>query len=196
LKQQESWENNGVLDAISHWSATTNRTLLWIGGRSGDKEPWITVFSLDLIRAVRLSDVNVAYVLCNKPLTGPHTPTHVLKLLIFQMLAQNPSLVFQVPEVFNKSIFRRAITFSRLWHILETAFSHVAYTLLVIDRIEEFEDDASAELLPHLSRLAKRSSKVNIIVTSIFVPPDALALDNSCTSLWIDTKVRPHRRAL
>lgn len=52
LSQRDHWATNGVLAALLAWSRAGRDRLLWVGGRSGGRESWVSDFAGDLVQAL------------------------------------------------------------------------------------------------------------------------------------------------
>jgi hypothetical protein len=196
LSQRETWENNGVLDSLHQWSRTAK--LLWVGGRSGDRQPWVTALSFDLTYAMRLRDCITAQVYCAQA-EPPMTPISLAKHLIVQILLQNPELAIQIPDQINARVLKNSTrTFVGTWRTLITILTRLPYVFLVLDRLDRCEDGERAsvkdDLIPALISLSKTHASVDVVTTSIFMPPVDIESRESLMTVWIDTGVRPKRR--
>jgi hypothetical protein len=212
LSQKDRWENNGVLELLDRWSVDRRQTLLWIAGRCGNQESWVTDFSLDLIQAMRSQNTLTLYTLCNDSMTGPMTSISIIKKFISQLLAQQPTIILRHPEICNIRILQQAVAgpIQRVWKIFEKLVRdrEVGKMLIVVDRIDQAIDDESTrvefDLLPRLANLVAMKGKVDVIVTSFYAPSeevekdlleeDSTKEDARITKIMIDTVIRAFQR--
>ena len=206
LSPKDGWDGNGILEHLLAWSSSDHRTLLWVGGRSGNQDPWVTPFTLDMIKAFRTQEVVLLYALCNNTATTRFlTPNTLLRRLISQLLDHDPRLAFQNPRLFNKYIFQNATSFDRLWSIFVQLIELVREVFIVIDRIEEVRHDEDGYvqdmLIPELLKLAssehferQQGGCVGVIITSAQEAPADISGDRRLYEVWIDTGKRPKDR--
>src|SRR5215469_13848957 len=64
LSPKDHWENNGVLENLLLWSKKPQRPLLWIGGSSGNQDPWVSELSADIVQALQPQLLTLLYVFC------------------------------------------------------------------------------------------------------------------------------------
>ncbi|KAK8001641.1 hypothetical protein PG991_013863 [Apiospora marii] len=183
LSPKDHWDNNGVLVKLVHWSQT-RCPLLWIGGQSGNQDPWVTELSLDIVQALLPQQITVLYVFCSDvaSASASFTPADLVRILIAQLLRIHPQLAYEHPLSYSALRFQNASRFEDLWEILEELASSLAGIYIVIDRIEEcgFDDDADlkTDLLPSLARLVHGINESRAIVTSTYeVPSEAFDED-------------------
>ncbi|KAK9423588.1 hypothetical protein SUNI508_04069 [Seiridium unicorne] len=200
LSQRDHWENNGVLEDLIKWSRSPEHSpLLWIGGRSGSQDPWVTELSLDIVKAL-LPHVTVIHVFCSELARTPDfpTPRDVVKVLVAQLLEIQPELVYDDAVYYNERRFENTSSFRAVWHIFENLMASLSDVFVVIDRIEEcYADDDDAglrnDLLPSLTSLLRSSRRARAIVTSTLYPPQELMDETGETSIngiYINTKRR------
>ena len=206
LSPKDDWEENGILKHLFIWSSSDHRTLLWAMGRSGNQDPWVTSFTLDMIEAFRTQEVTLLYALCNNTATTQFlTPNALLRRFISQLLDHCPRLAFQYPRWFNKYVFHNATNFDRLWSIFLQLIELAGEIFIVIDRIEEVREDEEGlvedRLIPELLKLAsnehpkrQEGACVGIIITSAQPAPDAISGDENLYEVQIDTGKRPKDR--
>jgi hypothetical protein len=198
LSPKDHWYENGVLEAFDSWSAYGRMELLWIGGRSGNQDTWVTEMSIDLIDALRMQDLTLLHVFCEIT-DEPLTTTTLIKRLIAQLLDRHPDIPFRQPRTYNVRRFRRATTFTRIWNIFEALLNELTSSVFVlIDRIEDCGADAdsdgsgcadlSHQLLPYLMGLASEAEHISVIVTSTYEPPEALAGEEELRHFYRDTR--------
>jgi hypothetical protein len=204
LSQKDHWENNGILEDLMTWSqGADHSSLLWIGGKSGSQDSWVTELSLDIVEALLPQQLTILYVFCSDmlELSNDPTPRDLVRNLISQFLDLHPELAFTNTVYYNERRFRKAKTFSSIWQIFENLLMSVPNVFIIIDRVEECAVDDDADLtnhfLPSLASLLRRAPESRAIVTSIFEPPEELS-DNSngrtLDSAYIDTQ-RPDFRS-
>lgn len=200
LSPKDHWYENGVLEAFDNWSAYGRTELLWIGGRSGNQDTWITEMSIDLIDALRMQDLTLLHVFCDtKP---PITATTLIKRLIAQLLDRHPDIPFCQPRTYNVRRFRHATTFTQLWPIFEALVSELTSSVFVlIDRIEDCDVNSDSDgsdfadlLLPYLMGLASEAEHVSVIVTSTYEPPEALIEEEELRYFYRNTRKSRGRR--
>ncbi|KAF1347430.1 hypothetical protein EJ07DRAFT_185191 [Lizonia empirigonia] len=134
LSLKDHWYENGVIDAFTTWSRHGQSELLWIGGRAGNQDTWVTEMSIDLVDALRLQDLTLLHSFCDENTT----PSPLMKILVAQLLDNHPDIPFSEPANYNARRFRRATTFARLWTIFEALVNEVTRSVFVlIDRIED-----------------------------------------------------------
>ncbi|KAK6075788.1 ankyrin domain protein [Seiridium cupressi] len=200
LSQRDHWENNGVLEDLIKWSRSPEHSpLLWIGGRSGSQDPWVTELSLDIVKAL-LPHITVIHVFCSELARTPDfpTPRDVVKALVAQLLEIHPELVYDDAVYYNERRFKNTSSFRAVWHIFENLMASLSDVFVVIDRIEEcYADDDDAglrnDLLPSLTSLLRSSRRARAIVTSTLYPPQELMDETGETSIngiYINTKRR------
>ena len=190
LSPKDHWENNGILKDIFAWSQHGRDQLLWIGGRSGNQESWVTELSADIVQAMQPQLVSLLYVFCNQPNSERLTAIGLLRRLLVQLLDLHPRLAYRQPELCNTWRFQRAVTFSQLWRIFEQLAASIPSLFIIIDRVEECQVDEQADLshhlLPSLIGFANTWKEVSIIVTSFYDPPEKV-LDLPFCKAYIDT---------
>jgi hypothetical protein len=198
LSPKDHWEENGILDRLILWSNGNGRTMLWIGGSSGNQDPWVTELSADLIQALETQHLSLAYVFCSDNSMPALTPSQLLKSLIIQLLSAHPQLAYEHCEIFNPRSFKRAVTFRQVWRIFEQLALKASDSFIVIDRVEGCQPDELADvntdLMPALVELASRAEHVRIIATSIYWPPETIMGQAALEDVYIDTEKRPARK--
>jgi hypothetical protein len=198
LSPKDHWYENGVLKAFDDWSGYGRNELLWIGGRSGNQDTWVTEMSIDLIDALRMQELTLLHVFCDMT-DNPITATTLIKRLIAQLLDRHPDIPFRQPRMYNARRFRHATTFSRLWTIFEALVSELTNSVFVlIDRIEDCEPDSYLDggggadllhqVLPYLMGLASEAEHVSVIVTSTCEPPETLIREEELRYFYRDTR--------
>ncbi|KAK8135620.1 hypothetical protein PG984_003560 [Apiospora sp. TS-2023a] len=183
LSPKDHWDNNGIIEKLVRWSRTTC-PLLWVGGQSGNQDPWVTELSLDIVQALLSQDITVLYVFCSDVASASESfnPADLVRLLIAQLLRIHPQLAYGNPWSYSVMRLQNASSFDNLWEILEELASSLTNIYVVIDRVEEcgFDDDADlkTDLLPSLARLVNSISGSRAIVTSTYeVPTEAFDED-------------------
>lgn len=198
LSPKDRWEENGILDKLLAWSTNEKASLLWIGGSSGNQDPWVTELSTDMVQALQAQLLTLTYVFCSDNPSQNLTPIRLLKGLIVQMLTLNPLLAYQHPEIYNPENFKRALSFGQVWRIFEQLALKIPNLFIIIDRVEECQVDELADLntnlLPSLVELAGKTDHVRIIITSVFYPPDTLRGNVALEDIYIDTGKKPPRK--
>lgn len=116
LSQKDHWENNGVLEPLSVWSAlstTSAASLLWIGGQSGNEGSWVTELSVDIVIALSAQDLNVTlgYVFFDSLPGKTLTATEFMRLAIARIIEQRPQLIIELPGLLNTRMLRRSSSF-------------------------------------------------------------------------------------
>lgn len=197
LSQKDHWENNGVLEDLFDWSQAGRDILLWIGGRSGNQDSWITELSSDIITALQPQTQNVLFAFCDQRGNVPLTPLTIVRKLLVQLLDIHPEIAYDAPEICSTWRFQKAATFRQTWRIFEQLALRVHNLFIIIDRIEECEADEESdlvhELLPTLISWAAESSSASVIVTSVYDPPEEVQDLHMYTS-YIDTTKRAAKR--
>lgn len=199
LSLKDHWENNGVLDDMLDWSQHGRDRLLWIEGRSGNQDSWVTEFSADIVQALQTQPVTVLFVFCEQKNREPLTPYRLVRDLFVQLLDLHPELAMQHPEICNLARIQRVVTFRQIWRMFQDLASRVPDLFIVIDRVEECISDEEesqagivAELLPALISFTEMA-RVGLIITSIYEPP--VKDGDRIQSVFIDTSIRAMRRA-
>ncbi|KIM98562.1 hypothetical protein OIDMADRAFT_56911 [Oidiodendron maius Zn] len=191
LSPKDHWENNGVLDGLLAWSKIPGSSLLWVGGSSGNQDPWVTELSADMIQALQPQLLTLVYVFCEDVKKRTLTPIRLVKQLIIQILDLHPEIAYHNPKLFNVSRFKRAIDFSQVWRIFEELALEVPDLFLIIDRVEECEIDDEVDLktnlLPSILNLVKRSRSSRVIITSTYSPPVEVRNNPFLQDIYIDT---------
>ena len=218
LTPKDAWEDNGILDDLLEWSMAGRRTLLWIGGSSGNQDPWITPFAIDVIKAFKTQELTLLYVLCDID-SNSLRPSTLVQRLIGQILGQHPQLAFQHPRFFNVHRFRMAAgpdhppNFDLLWDIFTHLISLIRDVFIIIDRIEEVVPEPDSDipeiageqvqdrLIPRLLALADKdtsaiaeSSSLTIVITSVEPAPEELWDDPKLAQVYINTGKPPRKR--
>lgn len=199
LSPKDHWYENGVLKAFDNWSTYGRIELLWIGGRSGNQDTWVTEMSVDLIDALQMQDLTLLHVFCDTEEDHITTTTTLMKRLIAQLLDCHPEIPFRQPRTYNVRRFRRATTFTRLWTIFEALVGEITNNVFIlIDRIEDCESDSNSDedadadfshqLLPYLMGLASEAEHVSVIVTSTDEPPESLIEEEELRYFYRDTR--------
>jgi hypothetical protein len=102
----------------------------------------------------------------------------------------HPELAYQNPHICSLSRFQKSVSFAQTWRVFEVLAKEVKNLFIIIDRIEQCEADDQADLvhqlLPKLVEFGRNHEKVNVIVTSIFDPPEEV-LELPLYPLYIDT---------
>ena len=147
LSPKDQWENNGILEHLTAWSASGSNSLIWIGGSSGNQDSWVTDFSLDMIQAFQVQSSTLLYALCNNLSSARFfTPCTLVTSLIVRLLCAHPNLAYQNPELCNQHRFAHGKTFKQLWTIFMTLAVQVPELFIVVDRIEQCRTDEDADL--------------------------------------------------
>jgi hypothetical protein len=198
LSPKDHWENNGILEDLVKWSrASYPSSLLWIGGQSGNQDPWVTELSLDIVQALLPQPITVLYIFCSDAASAleEFTPAKLVKLLIMQLLRIHPQLAYENPMSFSVLRLQNASTFAALWRILEELTSDLTGVYIIIDRIEEcmIDEDADlkTDLLPSLAQLVHSVAGSKAIVTSIYeLPGEAFndSLKGIVSGVFVDTR--------
>jgi hypothetical protein len=198
LSPKDHWENNGILDILLTWSRSSRSSILWIGGKSGNQDCWVTELSADLIQALEPQLLTLLFAFCGDGSNQILTPVRLLKGLIIQLLTQHPNLSYNDPEIYNTTKFKRLITFQQLWRIFDQLALQVSDLFIIIDRIENCEADDQADLktqlLPSLIKFLEKSRSTKAIVTSIFEPPAEISQSPLLQDIFIDTEIRSKDR--
>lgn len=197
LSPKDHWENNGVLDNLIAWSKAPENNLLWIGGSSGNQDPWVTELSADMVQALQPQLLTVLYVFCESETGAGLTPIRLVKRLIVQLLDLHPELAYEKPKSFNGQRFKRATTFGQVWGIFEELALLVPNLFLIIDRVEECKtddyEDLKNDLLPSIIKFVESSGNARIIITSIYGPPVEVQDHPFLEDIYIDTTEHSHR---
>lgn len=197
ISPKDHWDQNGVLNYFSKWSDTGREAAFWVGGRSGNQEPWVTEMSVDLIRALESQEKTTVYVFCDG-IHGALTPSVLAQRLIVQLLESFPLLAFHNPEIFNTTKLNKAQTFVQLWSICQMLVDQAGEVFVVIDRIDKCkpEDGAGVEdiVLPYLVQLTKSCPQVSVVLTADRNPPLSLQVDKNLQSVWISAERPPGKR--
>lgn len=195
LSPKDRWEENGVLDTLLGWRANSENTVLWIGGKSGNQDTWVTELSADIVQALKPQQLSLAFVFCDD--SAP-TPIQVLKMLIAQLLTQHPNVAYNEPTLLSTRKFKSAQTYLGYWRIFEQLVLRVPNLFLIIDRVEEIQPDEQADLttnlIPSLIELVEQKEDLRVIVTSVFEPPSEVLGSTRLLHDYIDTERRAARR--
>ncbi|KAH9206634.1 hypothetical protein DL95DRAFT_469430 [Leptodontidium sp. 2 PMI_412] len=205
LSQKDRWENNGILQPLSIWSAastTSDTSVLWIGGQTGQKDTWVTELSVDIVQALRCQDINMtlAHIFFDIIPGKVTTATDFIKLVIVRIIEQRPELIMELPRLLNTRSLRQSSNFLACWGIFEQIVMRLDTTLLILDRIDvsgqSTTDSSTIELiLPRLLDVVSRmAGKLRIVITSTKKPPIAYKRHPNLSSLWLDTGIRPMKR--
>lgn len=200
LSQKDRWENNGATHLLQRWSLQRRQTLLWIAGRCGNQDTWVTDLSVDIIQAMKGQEMVILFVLCSDSMTGPLKSITIVKRFIAQLLEQRPDLVFRHPKICNARIFRQAVTIKRVWKIFETLIKECKESLIIIDRIDQALDDETTQvdfdLLPRLIDLSAQYSAIDVIASSLYAPHEQVDIESNdlITKIMIDTTIAPFKR--
>lgn len=203
LSYKDQWENNGIVDVLSEWSGSERASLLWIGGRSGNQDSWVTHFSVDLVTALmsQTADVTLAHAFFDCNSDRSLTAIDFMKMTIARIVEQRPVTVIELPELLNTRVLRSTSTFPRLWMVFERLIDCLGATFLVLDRIDGGADNeqgltVAEELLPKLLGLVSRyPDKVKVIITSVEEPPNTCGGNSLLSSVWLDTGTRQVERS-
>jgi hypothetical protein len=199
---KDSWENNGILDLLPEWAGSKCSSVLWIGGQSGNQDPWITAFFADVVTALSSQGTNWVQVqaFLQQGQIPARSPVEIVRALIVQLIEKRPTLLMELSDLLNSRTLRRTVSLSQTWAILESIVGLLKTTFILIDRMElvqtDEEDIAAVEhLLPKMLSLAELGfEKVKIIVTSTQEPPSKWQRDVRLSSVWLDTGIRPGKR--
>lgn len=196
LSPKDHWENNGVLENLLAWSKAPINSLLWIGGSSGNQDPWVTELSADIVQALQPQLLTLLHVFCADTTKEALTPTRLVKQLIVQILVLHPELAYHNPESFSVLRFKKADIFGQVWRLFEQLALGVPNLFIIIDRVEECKTDDQADLkndlLPSIMRFVERSESSRIIVTSIYSPPVEVRHNPLLQDIYIDTSEHIH----
>ena len=191
LSLKDHWENNGVLDGLLAWSKVQGSSPLWVGGSSGNQDPWVTELSADMIQALQPQLLTLVDIFCEDVRKRTLTPIRLVKQLIIQILVLHPEIAYHNPKLFNVSRFKRAIDFSQVWQIFEELALEVPDLFLIIDRVEECEIDDEVDLktnlLPSILNLVKSSRSSRVIITSTYNLPVEVRNNPFLQDIYIDT---------
>lgn len=202
LSEKDHWENNGILNELPNWAESVVPSLLWIGGQSGNQDPWVTEFSADAVSALDsqgMSGVQVQVFLQDDE-TRTRAPVDILRSLITRFLEKRPALLLELPDLLNSRTLRRTRSFLQTWVIFESIVDRLVGTFIIIDRLDiaqaGIEDVSPTEqLLPKLLALAGLGSeKVRIIITSTQEPPLKWQDDSRLRWVWLNTGIRRVKR--
>ena len=202
LSAKDHWENNGILDYLRDWSDSKESSLLWIGGQSGNQDPWITEFSADLVSALSSQEMDGLHVpvFLQDDQIRRQGPIDVLRTIITRFIEKRPTLLMELPHLLNPRTLRRTESFTNIIRMVKGIVEWLEATFIIIDRFdltETDEDDVSAnnDLLSQLLDLAELGSdKVRILLTSTQGPPSKWQNDTRLSSVWLDTGIRPGKR--
>lgn len=190
LSPKDHWDNNGVLGRLLEWShGSGHGPALWIGGSSGNQDPWVTELSVDIVQALRPQLKTVIYVFCSDlaQASSTLTPAGLTGILVGQILQIHPELAYNDAVYYSVSRLQNATTFRAMWRIFERLMTDISDVFIVIDRIEEcaVDDDANlkGDFLPALSGLLRQTHGARAIITSIYKLPEG----NSLEGIYIDT---------
>ncbi len=199
LSPRDHWDNNGILKKLIAWSrASPIVPMLWVGGTSGNQDPWVTELSLDIVMALLPQEATVIFAFCSDMADSgiSPTPSIVVKNLIAQLLRSKPQLAYRDPMFYSRRRLEQTTSFLDLWQILEILITSLSDVYIIIDRVEECPVDQDAGLkthfLPALAGLPQQVSGSRAIVTSIYEPPAEILGDefhNMVDWTYIDTRV-------
>jgi hypothetical protein len=175
-------------------------TLLWIGGKYGPRDPWVTDFSASLITTLKLQKTNFAYIFCEASGECMCSEVGFTQLLLARILEQLPKLVLDLPRLFNLRTLQRATTLKQIWEVVEAAIKQLpTYFFLIVDRFDVFqartrgfEDD---EIVLKFLGLASNSAKLRIIITGINKLPPTVQEHKALSWVWLDTSTNPARKS-
>lgn len=196
----DHWENNGILEDLDEWSQPHHSPMLWIGGRSGNQDTWVTELSADMVQTLLPESPSVLYIFCDDISSNlsPLTPVSLLINLISQILTLHPHIAYQNPGWYSPRRFQQAKSFDQVWAIFKELVRSIEEVFLVIDRIEECistdEVSLTRDFLPAVIGLLQEAPGSKAIVTSESNPPEQLFgfLDHGLENVYIE-KSR-HRR--
>jgi hypothetical protein len=201
LSPKDSWENNGILEVFLEWNEIETPTVLWICGRSGGRDSWVTQFSHDIIEAISSQDLETTIVYCffDRSSAEPVSATTFVRRAIARILEQRPRLVMDLPEIMNPRVLNSDSDFAHYWVILEQMLAELNEVVFVIDRIDMARDDERStgvdKLLPKLLQLVRTySDETKIIITSVEEPLAKYANDARLSMVHLDTVTRPAQR--
>lgn len=196
LSPRDSWETNGILDNLHHWSQA-GCGFMWVGGTSGSRGSWVTSLSANVVHAFQSQPITVLFVFCQRRNGVPMTVMTLLRRLVAQLFERHPELPYRYAEQCSEWRLKQARTFDEIWPIFETLAGHVSRLFIVLDRVEECEVDVEGDLkgslLPSLVKLAQLKPRVSVIATSIFYPPKEIE-ELGVMSSYIDTSKKISRR--
>jgi hypothetical protein len=184
-----------MLEYLQEWNELESASILGIFGPSGDRDTWVTEFSLDMIQAFQVQEVLVASALCDRPEDQHWTPTIVIKNLICQLLEQRPTLIIDAPEIFDSRVFQRVTKFDEACRVFGLVMARLDLIVIIVDRVElcqtDPNDTSSQDLVGFLSRLIKKyPKKVRVVLTCAEESPDDLDPHLPISICMISTKRR------
>ena len=203
LSPRDHWEVNGMLEYLDAWTQLESASVLAIFGPSGDRDTWVTEFSLDIIQAFQVQDVLVLFAMCDRPEDEYYTPTIVIKTLICQALEHKPELIVEMPDILNPRVFQRMTSFDAACCPLISITSRLTVPFaIVVDRIDRCQpdlddSDASHDLVSVLGELlTNRKTLGRIIITSAEESPEDEAIQSRLpiSIASIDNRTRPKHR--
>ncbi len=182
-----------MLEYLQEWNELESASILAIFGPSGDRDTWVTEFSLDMMQAFQVQDELVTSALCDRPEDQYWTPTIVIKKLICQLLEQRPMLIVDTPEIFNLRVFQKVTHFDQACRVFGLIVAGLDSIAIIVDRVElcqrDPNDTSSQDLVGFLSRLIRKyPKKVRVLLTCAEEPPDHLHPEFAISICMISTK--------
>ncbi|KAI9675246.1 MAG: hypothetical protein M1822_008983 [Bathelium mastoideum] len=197
LSLKDHWGNNGILEDLREWSDEDRERLFWAGHCSGNQDSWVTELSVDMINALKPQSLTLLYVFCEQSINAALTPIGLIRKLLVQLLELHPEIAYTNPEIWSVRRTKNAVSFKQLWNIFQQTVERLRNVFVIIDRIEQCEATEEADvvhhLLPTLIKWAATKNNVDVVVTSVSVPPVEV-LDLPVFETYIDTSKKATKR--
>jgi hypothetical protein len=185
-----------MLRRLKEWKVLPLPSILGVLGPALSRDSWVTEFSLDMINASRIENKLTVFALCDRPYNHSYTSFDIVKIMICQLVEQQPKLCIDRADIFSKRIFGRVQNFNHACQLLDTIVARLPSLTLLIDRVDRVKNDHTANnLIGFLSDLVGRyQRKVQIIITSADRPSKQLLRSTPMTICMISTRSRPGRK--
>ena len=192
---KDHWEVNGVLDYLKAWNSLPHASILAIFGPTRGRDSWVTEFALDTIQAFQVQNELVTFVMCGRSGVNQYAPVTLVKILICQILEQQPTLILEEPGLFTLHNIQSAVELNQLCNLLGRIISKIDRIAIIVDRIEcchqgeSNENDEFFEFLLGIVGILGKGAK--IIITSTNSIPAQLHQNIPISMCQISTQQIP-----
>jgi hypothetical protein len=191
---KDRWQNNGIQELLPTRFSLRQQSILWVSGDSGNQDPWVTGFSVDVFETLRTEEHVVASIFGHTGTDSSPQAADFEKMLLARIIESAPNLAIDCPELLSLRRFRRPLTSKKVWDIIDSLLLHLKSLFLILDRIDAFEADGDGmvmvNLVQELLALAERHGpKIKVLITTEQPPPRRFEQDQDrVLSIWLSTR--------
>lgn len=161
------------------WNNASQGSTIWLCGKSGAGKTLMvsSVIEHTASLAVQNSGIGVAYFYCTFNDAASQEPLNILGSIIAQLARKQPSLLHHLESLFEQNEAKFAnFTLSDLEKILQSCLASFDRVYIFIDAVNE--SGSAKNIIGSISRLARFSGKVFVLLTSIEVIHDSASKES------------------